>query len=58
MTWRAISHRPYLVATPAALAHLSGDSLADFVAHNYTAPRVVLAASGRAVQLETRCNQS
>jgi hypothetical protein len=46
------------VATPAALAHLSGDSLADFVAHNYTAPRVVLAASGRAVQLETRCNQS
>jgi processing peptidase subunit alpha len=46
MTRRAISARPYLVATPAALAHPNGDSLAGLMAENYTAPRVVLAASG------------
>ena len=35
-----------LVATPSALTRLDGDALASFVQATYTAPRVVLAASG------------
>ncbi len=35
-----------LVATPSALAALTPAALADFVAENYTAPRLALAASG------------
>ena len=35
-----------LVATPSALMRLDGDALASFVQATYTAPRVVLAASG------------
>jgi len=35
-----------LVATGGALARLDGDTLAHFVSTNYTAPNVVLAASG------------
>ena len=39
-----------LVATGGALSRLDGDTLAHFVSTNYTAPRVVLAASGCAHQ--------
>lgn len=35
-----------LIATPAALSRVDGDALAHFIAANYTAPNVVLAASG------------
>lgn len=35
-----------LVATPAALQHLDAEALAFFLRENYTAPNVVLAASG------------
>jgi processing peptidase subunit alpha len=35
-----------LIATPAALGHLNGECLAQFVDANFTAPRVVLAAAG------------